>query len=211
MNLAQLRTSLKAILNRNDCTDDLANTFISQAQTRIERTLRVPGMEAANVTTGNTGVSTNQVFMPADFLSLKHMYTPDNFGGTVLMEFKDLASFFRLQKQHGDGATPRWYTRVGASYSICPALPPGNPLTLVYYATQSSLVVDNDTNFFSIATPDLLLYCALGFAADYFVDDRAQSFEMRYQGIYNEVEEQGRMTDADQSSQAISPAYPMEY
>jgi hypothetical protein len=210
MNLGQLRTQFVALLNRNDCTTDLANQFIQMAQTRIERTLRVPGMEKIGTVSGNVDPITDAVVIPQDFLSLKLMYTPDNYGGQTLLEFKDPAHFFALQRL-GGGITPRFYTRIGASFLLCPVLPPNNELTMVYYGAQGFLSADTDTNFFTDVAPDLLLYAALSFACDYFVDERTQVFEQRFTSLYADIDEQARMTDFDQSAMAVSPAYNMEY
>ncbi|MGC3025832.1 phage adaptor protein [Burkholderia sp. DN3021] len=210
MNLAQLRNKFLAILNRNDCTTDLANDFISMAQTRLERTLRVPGMENMSVTTGAdpSVAPTNAIVIPSDFLSLKYLYA-----GETLMENKDLGHFLKIQQDPGfsNCTHPRYYSRVGASFLIKPTLALGDTATMVYYAAQPQLLVDTDTNFFSNVAADLLIYGALSYATDYFVDDRVQAFESRFTQLYADIEEQGRMTDMEQSSMAISPAYSMEY
>lgn len=206
MTLAQLRTQLLAILNRNDCTTDLANQFINLAQARIERTLRVPGQEQITIATGNdpSVTPTNSLVVPPDFLSLKHMYS-----GSTLMENKDLAHFLRMpQELCGD---PKYYCRVGASYLVKPTVPQGIQVVMVYYATQPVLVSDTDSNFFTNAAADLLLYGALSYGCDYFVDDRTAAYEQRFTQLYADLEEQGRMTDMDQSAQAVSPAYNTEY
>lgn len=208
MNLAQLRTKFLAILQRNDCSTELANDFITMAQTRLERTLRVPGMEKANVTTGDPTVPTNAIVIPSDFLSLKHLYS-----GCTLMENKDLGHFLRLNQSIGNAPVgdPKYYCRVGASYMVKPTVPAGQEVVMVYYAGQPTLVDDTDENFFTDVAPDLLIYGALSYAADYFVDDRTQSFENRFMQLYSDLDEQARMTDMDQSAQAIAPAYPTEY
>lgn len=45
MNKGEIRAHFKALLNRSDITDALADTFIDQGITRIQRSLRVPSME----------------------------------------------------------------------------------------------------------------------------------------------------------------------
>ena len=45
MNKGQLRAHFLALLNRSDCNDTLADTFIDQSIGRIYRTLRIPAME----------------------------------------------------------------------------------------------------------------------------------------------------------------------
>lgn len=203
MTLADLRSQLLAILNRNDCSTSLANTFINQAQTRIERTLRIPGMEKSSVVTGNEDPATDAIIIPVDFLQMKYLYT-----GCYLLENKDIGHFLRLPKNIGD---PKYYCRIGASYMLKPAVSPGQEVYLVYYASQPSLVNDTDTNLFSTVASDLLLYAALSYATDYFVDDRVTAFEARFTALFGDLVEQANQTDMEQSAQQIAPAYNMEY
>jgi hypothetical protein len=203
MTLASLRTKFLAILNRNDCTTELANDFIAMAQTRIERTLRIPGMEKMMITQGTADVPTDQIVIPPDFLSIKYLYSDH-----TLMEHKDFGHFLRIPLAPGD---PRYYSRVGGSYLIKPSLPSGHQTTMVYYAAQPSLVNDTDENLFGQIAADLLIYGALSYATDYFVDDRTASFEGRFTQLYADLEEQARMTDMEQSAMAISPAYSTDY
>ena len=46
MNKGQIRAHFLALLNRSDCPDPLADTFIEQATTRVQRVLRTPAQEA---------------------------------------------------------------------------------------------------------------------------------------------------------------------
>jgi len=48
MNKGEIRAHFIALLNRSDCSNALADTFIDQAITRIQRQLRVPAMEKQN-------------------------------------------------------------------------------------------------------------------------------------------------------------------
>jgi hypothetical protein len=92
-----------------------------------------------------------------------------------------------------------------------PAVSPGQEVYLVYYASQPSLVNDTDTNLFSTVASDLLLYAALSYATDYFVDDRVTAFEARFTSLFGDLVEQANQTDMEQSAQQIAPAYNMEY
>jgi hypothetical protein len=203
MNLLQLRTKLAAILNRNDATTELLNEFLGMAQTRIERTLRIPGMEKMMITQGTQDVPSDQIVLPPDFLSLKYLYSDCG-----LMETRDLGHFLRLQMAPGD---PRYYVRVGGSLLIKPTLPAGHQTTMVYHAAQPPMVADTDENLFGQIAADLLIYGALSYATDYFVDDRTATFEGRFNQLYDDLDEQARMTDMEQSAMAVSPAYNTDY
>jgi hypothetical protein len=204
-------SALSAIILRNDMTTAQATSFIQMAQTRIERTLRVPGQENVGTITANSTDAMDAIVLPQDFLSLKYLYTPGE-SGMDLMEYKDLASFFKAQKRLAwTSIIPKYYTRVGSSYLITPPLPADPTGTaaiyMVYYAAQPMLVNPTDSNFFSISLQDLLVYGALSYAGDYFVDDRTASFEARFTQLLNDIAEQGRETDWSQSDMAVAPAH----
>lgn len=203
--LQDIINSVEAIMVRSDMTDALATTFIQQAQTRIERVLRVPGQETIGTITGNATAPTDQIVIPADFLALKFLYTPTH-SGMELLDYKDLASFFKTQRQVG-GIHPKYYTRVGGSFLIYPVLPPNANIWMAYYAAQPTLVNPTDGNFWTISCADLLTYGALSFACDYFVDDRTAAFEARFSQLLEDIAAQGRDTDWDQSEMAMSPAH----
>lgn len=198
MNKAGIRTQLLALLNRNDCTTAIADTFIDQAVARIQRTLRVPAMEKQSVITVNT-VTPSSLVLPEDFLNIKYFYT--DWG---MMEYRDFATFMQIPQSVG---YPQYYTRVQGELKMKPTPPEGTVITMIYYGEIPDLVSDTDTNFLSIIAPDLLIYGALTFAADFFVDDRKQIFEDRFGAIYGEVEEQARLVDMDQTTMSIAPAY----
>lgn len=198
MNKAGIRTQLLALLNRNDCTNAIADTFIEQGVARIQRTLRVPAMEKQSLVTVNT-VTPGSIVLPDDFLNIKYFYT--DWG---MMEYKDFATFMQIPQSVG---YPQYYTRVQGELKMKPTPPEGTVITMIYYGEIPDLVSDTDTNFLSIIAPDLLIYAALTFAADFFVDERKQIFEDRFGAIYGEVEEQARLVDMDQTTMSIAPAY----
>lgn len=202
--------SLKAILCRNDLTDALATTFLQQSQTRIERTLRVPGQETIGTITGNSSAPTDQIIIPANFLSLKYLYTLGQHGSMELLSHQDIKHFF-ASTANQTGITPKYYSRVGGSFLITPVLAPLANIWMVYYASQPQLIVPTDQNFFTISCADLLTYGALSYAADFFVDDRVQAFEGRFGSLMEDITAQGIETDMAQSDMAIAPAYNTEY
>lgn len=203
-------TSLKTILNRNDCTDATAIGFIQMAQTRIERTLRTPGQETIGTVVGNATAITNSIVLPSDFLALKLMYTQGSWGGMELLEYRSTATFFKEQNRSmgsTNGLSPKYYTRVGSSFLLTPPLPANQTIWMNYYAAQPQLVDPTDSNFFTISAQDLLVYGALSFACDYFVDDRMGGFEQRFAQLMGDIAEQSRETDMSQSDMAIAPAH----
>lgn len=168
MNKLGIRNQIKALIARNDTTDAVIDTFIDQAVARIQRNLRVPAMEKAYITV-TTEDNPGTIFLPQDFLRLKHLYISN-----APIEYTDVSTFMRTQDAPGN--TPKIYTRVQGSYLLKPTPPVGLSITMIYYGEVPDLVSDTDTNFLTEIAPDLVVYTALTFAADYYIDDRKQQF-----------------------------------
>lgn len=196
MNKAQIRAKVLDLLNRNDCSDTTADSFIDLALSRIQRTLRIAPMEKQQDSTSND-VGDNLITIPNDFLSMKYMWS-----GNTLIEFRDFGTFIGLPDFTG---APEVYTRARGGFLIKPRPPVGTEISMIYYGQFDSIDQDTDENALTVVAPDLLIYGALTFAADHFVDDRKQIFEERYNTIYAELEEQSRMVEWDQSSLAVQP------
>lgn len=203
MNKAQIRSQLKGILNRNDCTDEQADSFIDLALSRIQRTLRIPPMEKQQDYTSND-VGDNLLVIPNDFLSMKYIWS-----GSKMLEYKDFATFLKMSDSTG---LPQYYTRVRGGILVKPIPPVDTEISIVYYGEFNDLPSDTSENSLTNFAPDLLVYGGLSFAADFFVDDRKPLFEDRYAVIYNEVEEQARTVEWDQATLSIQTTYPqIEY
>lgn len=202
MNKAAIRSQVLNLLNRNDCTNEIADSFIDLALSRIQRTLRIAPMERQEALTSND-VGDNLITLPNDFLSMKYLWT-----GNTMLEYKDLSHYLAIADSTG---APKYYTRVRGGLLVKPTPPVGTTINMIYYGEFDDLTSDTSENTLTNVAPDLLVYCALTFAADYFVDDRKQAFEERYASIYNEVEEQSRMVEWDQAAMQVAPAYEYPY
>ena len=198
MNKQGIRNQVKALMNRNDFTDALANTFIDQATARIQRTLRIPPMEKMDLYT-ITDVTPDTLVLPNDFLNVKHLYS-----GETMLEFVDLGKFLSTATTVG---IPRIYSRIQGALKIKPTPVEDSVVTLVYYGEIPDLVNDSDETWLSAIASDLLIYGALTYAADYFVDERKASFEERFGQVYAELEEQARIGEMDQSAIRVQPAH----
>lgn len=199
---AQIRSQFKALLNRNDCTDTLANTFIDQTIARIQRTLRVPSMEKA-LTITFTEALPDSFVLPNDFLGVKELYfIQDPYSKSL--ERLELGRFLEINAL--SGTVPAYYTRVQNSIKVKPCKE-GVTLYLVYYGEIPDLVNDTDTNFITEIAPDLLIYGALSFACDYFVDERKGPFEERFGNIYKEIEEQNYQLEFAGGMNMVQPMY----
>jgi hypothetical protein len=202
MNKAQIRVQLLALLNRNDCSDAQADIFIEQAMSRIQRTLRIPPMERQETITAND-VNPGLITLPDDFLNIKYLFTT-----TGMLQYRDLATFIMIAPTVG---IPAYYTRIQGGLNLKPFPPEGYTVNMIYYGEIPDLVTDTDENFLTIIAADLLIYAALTFASDFFVDERKPAFEAKYSTIYLEVEEQARLSEMDQATLAIQPVYQTDY
>lgn len=199
MNKAAIREQIKALLNRNDATDAQVDTFIEQAVARIQRTLRVPSMEKVEIYSTTEDLP-NTLSLPNDFLQLKHLYRSDG-----VIEYVDLGRF--LKTVDAPGNKPLYYTRVQGSYLIKPTPPQDYEITMIYYGEIPDLANDTDSNFVTEIAPDLLVYGALTFAADYFVDDRKAAFEEIAVRIFNEIQDQANTMEFAQDGMAVNNAF----
>jgi hypothetical protein len=203
MNKSALRAQFKALLNRNDCTNDLADIFIDQAVGRIQRTLRVPSMERSAIAAFSDALP-DSVVLPNDFLEFIDVYF-DNGVEERKLEKMPRASFMRVPRV---GGSPRAYIRTGKGIEVRPAPVIGSQINLLYYAEVPDLVNDDDTNVFSDISPELVIYGALSYAGDYFVDDRKPVFEEVFLRTYSELEEQARSLEFSGADMSVQSTYP---
>ena len=203
MSKAAIRSQFKALLNRNDCSNALADTFIDQAVGRIQRTLRIPTMERSAVVSFDEFLP-DSFLLPPDFLEFIEIYREDAHGGRKLRKV-DRQTFLSFPRA---GGYPSMYLRTGASVQVKPVPSIGQTLTLLYYAELTDLINDEDTNEVAEIAPELIIYAALSFAADYFVDDRKEAFEGVYARTYAEIDEQARLLEFSGADMAVQSAHP---
>jgi hypothetical protein len=138
--------------------------------------------------------------LPNDFLQLKHLYMDT---GTI--PYVDLGTF--LKAVDAPGNKPNMYTRVQGSLLLKPSPPEDFQVTMVYYGEIPDLVNDADTNFVTEIAPDLLVYGALTFAADFFIDERKPAFEEVAVRIFNEIQNQAIDMEFAQEGMSIQSSY----
>lgn len=213
MNLGELRTHFKELLNRSDITNDLTTTFIDQGVQRISRVLRIPAMECAELYAMSSG-GTVELSVPSGFLETIDMY---HSGGNVLDRIP-MSKMAALKVNNATGE-PLYYTREQGKFLIYPH-PTSGAISLNYYGDFESLYDNgstyvsntddtNETTLTKIAS-DLLVYAALTYAAIYYLDEREVAFEERYQGILAELQSQADDQELNGGTQVINTAYTYE-
>ena len=200
MNKGEIRAHFIALLNRSDCSNALADTFIDQAITRIQRQLRVPSMEKQNDynVTSETGIS--KVTMPADLLEIIELY----YDGNSLTRIP-LHEMVQYQKT-GELGSPRFFCREQGNIKIYPIPSTGN-LFLNYYSEQDPLTSDSDTNMLTNIASDLLTYTALSYASDYFLDERGAIFDQKSGSFLAEIQEHANSSEQSGVNQVIRPTH----
>ena len=195
---SDIQTVIQGILNRRDLTPTLLNTFITMGIQRIQRVLRIPAME--NILVYSTD-GTPTIPVPNDLLEIISIAFNDDVNQQKLVRV-DQQTAMRLSNIPG---IPTSYYRQRGNFAIGPCPPAGTYCYVTYYQDASGLVNPTDHNWITDASPDLLIYAALGYAADYYLDDRKQSFEQRYSQILSDL--QGMADDDELLNASIGSAY----
>ena len=180
MAYSDVKTQFTGILNRRDITPSLINTFMQQAIQRIQRNLRIPAMEKL-VTVTMDGI--NPLLVPGDLLQLISLTVI----GTAPAKLQS-STFDSVASLSLTPGIPSQYYRWGGQYMLGP-LPVANQVIYMhYYADANTLTNDSDTNWITTIAPDMLVYGALSYAADYYLDQRRSAFEERFVGIMNDIQ-----------------------
>lgn len=196
MNKGELRAHFKALLNRTDCSDALADTFIDQSIARAQRVLRIPSMEKTQ--TYNITASTSTLIIPADFLEIIDMYYANtNLTRVPLSKYVEMS-------QPGENGTPKYFTREGENIKVYP-YPTSGSISMNYYGQFTVMTADTDENDLAIIASDLITYGALGYASDYFLDERGPLFEQKFAQFLAELQEQANDAEVSGTVQAMQP------
>lgn len=202
MSYGDVKTQFLGILNRRDITATLVDTFMGYAIQRIQRELRVPAMErVTEITTDGT----SRVTVPSDLLQFISVHFNDDNNGRTKLTRTDLPTILREASVQG---MPRYYHREAQYLYLGPYPPEDQTLFIHYYADASNLTADADENWLTEIAPSLLVYGALSYAADYFLDDRKMMFEQSYIQTAEQLQIQALQDEVENAS--IRPAISFE-
>lgn len=196
MNKGQIRAHFLALLNRTDCSDALADTFIDQALTRIQRVLRVPSMEKTQNYSITSQVSS--IILPNDLIEIMSIYTSE-----YTMSRVSLREMKRFQDL-GETGTPKYFCRQGEDILLYP-FPANTTVSIDYYGQFDDLTSDSSENSLTLIASDLVTYTALSYASDYFLDERGPLFEQKAGAFTLEIQEQANEAEQAGSLQSIRP------
>ena len=198
MAYVDVKNQFLGLLNRRDITPTLTDTFMQFGIQRIQRELRLPSMEKviAVLTDGSANFP-----VPGDLLEMISVHTNDSSRHNKLVK-TDLGTILQYSKVTG---SPTYYYREGPTISIGPYPPEGTAVYLHYYVNATTLSADTDTNWITEIAPTLLIYAALSYSADYYLDDRKQMFEASYIQIAEQLQQMALQDEVQNAS--VSPAY----
>ena len=197
MNYGDLKSHFNDLLNRSDITSALTTLFIDQSIARIQRQLRTPLNE--NKTTYTISSQTADITLPNDFLEIISLY----YAGVELQRVP--MSKMRGLVNNPVAGTPLVFTREQQKLLLHPQ-PTSGDVVLYYYGEFEPMVANTDENDLAQVAPDLILYGALGYAADYYLDERRDIFEAKFREFLNELQEQANDQELNGGTQAIQPA-----
>ena len=197
MNKGALRTHFKALLNRSDCLNALADTFIDQGISRIQRVLRIPSMEA--IQTYAISSQTGSIALPATALEVIDIY--HNNSALTRVPLHEMLAM----KATGQAGTSAHFTQQGTTILLFPE-PPSGTVNVSYYGPFATMTADSDENSLAATSADLIMYAALSYAGDYFLDERAPIFEQKYGQFLAEEQEQANEAAQAGSIQVMRPS-----
>ena len=197
----------QGILNRQDCSDALARTYLNQGIRRIQREARWPSMERyITIETEGTEPSITSFMIPDDFLQpIDVFHLPGKEWGEQMKALpkKPYRTLLTISPQN----SPSAYARFMNAMFIRGSCPDTDSLVMHYYAQFSAFASDDGENELSTSAPDLAVYAGLVYAGKRFQIDEANTWEGIYQEIKNEMDGLSIDTDAEGGPQEVQMAY----
>lgn len=199
---ASLQSAITDYLARSDLST-VITTFISQAEARIYRELRVAAMEK----TASPTVTNGAFPEPSDYLEMRNLYVTDPTGSFIneLERMSPFALRSRYQLQSAQGQ-PQYYAREAQNFILGPYPSGSYPVTMLYFARLPSLSATNTTNWLTSNNPDLIFAASMIEAGTYINDAQAVPYwEQRYQAIASSVTMMDRRERMSGSAPVMRP------
>ena len=179
-NYTTLQAALKSALHRSDL-DSVIPDFISLAEDRANKRLRLRGMESRVTAT----VSSEYAALPSDFLAMRNFQL--NTSPRTRLEY---ATPEYLDARYGDSTAtgqPVFYTLVGGEIQFAP-IPDGDYTAELDYYAKFDIATDT-TNWLLTNAPRVYHYGALAEAYRYLKDDaRATQYDRLFELALQDVE-----------------------
>lgn len=181
-NYSDLKTQVANYLGRTDLTSQIP-TFISFAEIRLSRELRIRQMLKTSTATMTGGDST--VGLPSDFLEMRDLFVDGN--PRIAVSYVTPSNFTRDTRATESGK-PVFYTMRGQEFEFAPVPDTNYTLQMLYYAKPTALSDSNTSNVFLANCPDALLYASLLEAEPYLMNDaRTEVWTNLYRAATNNL------------------------
>lgn len=190
---SDLKTSVANWLDRSDLTDQIPD-FITLAESRISRTLRVHEMEERSQMT--TIADKDHYGLPEDWLQARHIKVVEGRGGVDRdLEYKTPEAFdIQMARLYGASTgEPRFYTVLGNEIRYGPSPSAGKTIEILYYAKPTTLSNTNTSNTILNNYPDIYLYAAVLEGKIYIEDNDGV---MKYGKLYDQAVQNAEDSDA---------------
>lgn len=196
MDYTTLKANAADWLAKSDLSDLVLSTFVTFAEARTNRSLRVSAMEKPYFRALDADSSTG---IPADYIEFKELFLYTGTGPQDVLPALNGAWVQRVRRTSGEslfdgglgrrGDVPLSMARVGTRFQVSP-VPNGNySLGGIYYGKFAALSDVAPTNWLTDNTPDLLLCAVLSEAAAYGkAFDQVEYWVSRFTAILSEVQ-----------------------
>lgn len=172
---SDLKTAVANYLGRTDLTAQIPD-FISFAELRMSRDLRIRQMMATSTLTTVGGTAT--VTLPSNFLQARDTFVVGDPRSPI--SYMSPAVFSRDASTDQTGK-PTKYTLYGSTMELAPVPDTAYDIKVLYYFKPTPLSDSNTTNEFLANCPDALLFASLSEAEPYLMNDaRLQTWAALY-------------------------------
>lgn len=192
MNYGELRTAFNELLNRNDCSDELADRFIGQGMRRVERLLRTPMQRHTWEVAANEGETITELPMPNDYLAM-HIIEIDD---------KPVQRITQWQRDDFSG----WYIEDGFLKFNFEISEDDGVVRIIYYNEFNwPPIADGDITTFSMIIGDVVIYAAMVYACTYFTDMRKADFAADLAEMVREVQTMADLDEMNGGGMQVTP------
>lgn len=187
---SQLKTSIANYLNRSDLTGVIPD-FITLAESKLNRNLRLRKMQTTTSLTTTSGTAT--LDLPTDFLEVVQLFVDGN--PNVVLDYVNPTEI-ELNNLNDSSGNPQQYTIIGDTIKLNPIPDSDYTVKLTYFQKLPALSDSNTTNFLLTNYPQIYLYGALVEAQPYIMnDERLVTWLTLYNesvNVANQDDEKGR-------------------
>lgn len=187
-NYTEIKAAVADWLDRSDLTANIPD-FISLAEIRINRDLRIRSMETRSSATTTKG--DRYIKLPTDYLQMRNIQLNTN--PVTPLEFISLEMLDRLYGSDTQGK-PTAYSIVGEEFQVAPIPDDDYAIEVAYYKSFSTLGDGSGTtvtsNWLTTNAPDVLLYASL-LEAEPFIknDERIQVWLTGYENAIRKIKD----------------------